>query len=124
MSAEPAVDLDGALRWVGGDRRLLLELIGLFVEDLPGRLTGLKEASATRDVRQLERLAHSLKASAAILGAGDLRGAALALEEAVRSRRLDAAPGLLADLEREAGRVSAFFDDPAWRTRLEGGAPA
>jgi HPt (histidine-containing phosphotransfer) domain-containing protein len=120
--SEPAVDLEGALRWVGGDRRLLRELIELFVDDMPKRLTGLKEATATRDVRQLERLAHTLKGSAGILGAGALQVAAQGLEEAMRARRLEVMPELLAALERELERVGVFFADPGWRTFLGQGA--
>ncbi|OGL00781.1 MAG: hypothetical protein A3E31_10950 [Candidatus Rokubacteria bacterium RIFCSPHIGHO2_12_FULL_73_22] len=117
------MDLESALRQVGGNRRLLLELVEVFVEDIPNRLRGLKEASVTRDVRQLERLAHNVKGSAGILGAAALRSAALTLEDAARERRLDSAPGLLTALERELDRVAAFFADPGWRTRLAQGAP-
>ena len=37
-AVERPVDLAVALRWLGGDQRLLRELVGIFVEDGPKRL--------------------------------------------------------------------------------------
>src|SRR5437899_9131691 len=79
--AEP-VDLAIAMRWLGGDRRLLLELVGIFMDDGPKRLDSLRAAMSASDILQVEHVAHSLKGSAAILGAADLQSAALALEDA------------------------------------------
>src|SRR4029450_9466295 len=79
---ERPVDLSVALRWLGGDRHLLSELVGIFVEDGPQRLQAIRGALPASDVRQVEQVAHSLKGSASILGATQLQGAALALEDA------------------------------------------
>ncbi|MGH7276460.1 MAG: Hpt domain-containing protein [Candidatus Rokuibacteriota bacterium] len=117
------VDLAVARRWVGGDRTLLLELVGIFVGEAAARIAELRSALTARDVRDLERLAHSLKSSAGILGAQDLQGLCAALEAAVREQRLEAAPELLARLDGELTRVVAFFRDPAWQDRLDGVQP-
>jgi len=45
----PSVDLARAMHWVGGDRRLLGELVAIFVEEAPGRLAELRRAAAARD---------------------------------------------------------------------------
>lgn len=117
---EPAsVDLAVALHWVGGDRGLLLELVGIFVDEAPGRLVELQGAAAARDAATVERVAHSLKGSAGILGAARLRAASAELEERAITKRLDGAPGLLAPLEGELERVLAFFRDPAWPGKLD-----
>ena len=113
------VDLAVALHWVGGDRRLLLEIVAIFVEEAPTRLAELKRAAAERDAVTLERVAHSLKGSAGILGAEGLRTVSGALEEGAAAKRLEGAPDLVAGVERELAGVLAFFGDPAWRSGLD-----
>ena len=96
-AAEGPVDLAVALRWLGGDQELLRELVGIFIDDGPKRLKALREAMTASDVQQLEQVAHSLKGSAAILGASRLQESALALEEAAHDGRA----------ENGVGRVTA-----------------
>jgi HPt (histidine-containing phosphotransfer) domain-containing protein len=117
-AAEP-VDLAVAMRWLGGDRRLLQELVGIFVDDGPRRLDSLRSAMTTSDVDQLEHVAHSLKGAAGILGAADLQSAALALEEAAHDRSPDYGPDLIDRVTRELERAIAFFADPRWPARLD-----
>jgi HPt (histidine-containing phosphotransfer) domain-containing protein len=112
-----------ARRWVGGDRTLLLELVGIFVEEASARIRELRGAVASRDARELERVAHSLKGSATILGARSLQDLCAALEEATRERRLEPAPELVTRIDGELGRVVAFFQDGAWQSRLGGVEP-
>jgi HPt (histidine-containing phosphotransfer) domain-containing protein len=121
--ADPPVDLAVARRWVGSDRTLLLELVGIFVGEAASRIAELRGALTSRDARELGRLAHSLKSSSGILGAQDLQGLCAALEEVVREKRLEAAPELLARLDAELARVVAFFRDSAWKDRLDGVQP-
>ena len=117
--AEGPVDLAVALRWLGGDQALLRELVGIFVDDGPKRLEALREAMKAADVQQLEQVAHSLKGSAAILGAARLQESALALEETAHDGRAENGVDLVADIAREIERVLAFFADPAWAERLD-----
>lgn len=117
---EPAsVDLARALHWVGGDRRLLRELVGVFVEEAPGRLAELKRGAAARDATTVERVAHSLKGSAGLLGAASLLAACAELEERAVAKRVDGVADLVARVEGELERVLAFFRDPAWQGRLD-----
>ncbi len=112
------VDLGVARRWVGGDRALLLELVGIFVGEAPARLGALRAAVASRDTKVLERLAHSLKGSAGLLGAKGLQGICAELEEVAVGKRLGDAPGLVAQIDSELGRVVTFYRDPAWQDGL------
>jgi HPt (histidine-containing phosphotransfer) domain-containing protein len=114
-----SVDLAVALHWVGGDRRLLGELVGVFVEEAPARLAELRQAVRTQDAATLERVAHTLKGSAGLLGAQSLRTASGMVEERAIGKRLEGTPDLVAGIERELARVLAFFGDPAWRTGLD-----
>ena len=121
---EPApVDLARALHWVGGDRRLLRELVGVFVEEAPGRLAELRRGAAARDAATVERVAHSLKGSAGLLGAASLQAASAELEERALAKRVDGVADLVARVEGELERVLAFFRDPAWPGRLDPEAP-
>ena len=118
-AAEHPVDLAVAMRWLGGDRRLLSELVGIFVDDGPKRLQAIRVALTEADVQQIEHAAHNLKGSAAILGATRLQTAALALEDAAHDGHTEDGPDLVAQIAREMDRVIAFFADPAWTDRLD-----
>jgi HPt (histidine-containing phosphotransfer) domain-containing protein len=113
------VDLAVAMRWLGGDRGLLSELVGIFVDDGPKRLQAIRAALTASDVRQIEHVAHSLKGSAAILGATRLSTAALALEDAAHDGHTEKSPDLVAAIARELERVMEFFADPGWTDRLD-----
>ena len=118
-AAERPVDLAVAMRWLGGDRRLLCELVGIFVDDGPKRIQAIRAALTASDVRQVEQVAHSLKGSASILGATRLQTAALALEDAAHDGHTENGPALVAQIARELDKVMAFFADPAWADRLD-----
>jgi HPt (histidine-containing phosphotransfer) domain-containing protein len=118
-ATEHPVDLSVALRWLGGDRHLLSELVGIFVEDGPKRVQAIRLALTASDVRQVEQVAHSLKGSASILGATQLQSAALALEDAAHDGHTENGPALVAQIARELDKVMAFFADPAWTDRLD-----
>ena len=119
QAAERPVDLAVAMRWLGGDRRLLSELVTIFVDDGPKRLQAIRAALTASDVRQVEHVAHSLKGSAAILGATQLQTAALALEDAAHDGHTENGSDLVAQIARELDRVMAFFADPAWADGID-----
>lgn len=119
QAAERPVDLAVAMRWLGGDRRLLSELVTIFVDDGPKRLQAIRAALTASDVRQVEHVAHSLKGSAAILGATQLQTAALALEDAAHEGHTENGSDLVAQIARELDRVMAFFADPTWADRID-----
>ena len=83
---EPVIDLPVVLERVEDDRELLRELVGLFLDDAPPRLTAIHDAVDSRDADGLRRSAHALKGSA-----GNL--AALAVFEAARELELTAPTG-------------------------------
>jgi len=118
-AAELPVDLAVAMRWLGGDRGLLSELVGIFVDDGPKRLQAIRVALTASDIQQLEHVAHSLKGSAAILGATRLQTAALALEDAAHAGHTENGPDLVAAIARELDRVITFFANPAWKDGLD-----
>lgn len=93
------------LRDEGSD--LLLDLIEIFLRETPERLQLLANAAATGDYAQAERSAHTLKSSAAALGAESMRAVAAEAEAAAHSGQLDPVVPLIARLRREAEVVEA-----------------
>ncbi len=104
--ADAAIDDEGVLARVGGDRDLLAELVGMFRQESPAALKDLREAIAHGDAPRLERAAHKLRGSLVAFGAGPAAQAALALETLGRQGTVNAAETPLRDLEREIGRLT------------------
>lgn len=113
----PAVDPD-VLQMLAdlqepGEPDLLRELLTLFLRDTPERLEALRHALAAGDLESAGRAAHSLKGSAANLGAMDLHELASQTEQ--RARAADAAgvqlylEGLDAEYRRVYAELSAVL---------------
>jgi two-component system sensor histidine kinase/response regulator len=111
----PAVDLNGALEAVGGDRELLREAIGLFLEqDYPRHRAKLREGLARQDARAIRAAAHGIKGAVDSFGGRAARDAALCLETMGRRGDLSVAQRALEELEAEMERFAAFFAQPQW----------
>lgn len=101
-SSPPILDVQGTLARLKGDTAFLETLFGVFVEDLPVKLTAIERALAQSDMTVLQRTAHSLKGASATVGALALRDSAFAMENAGR----DADPGQAAQLLPELKRLA------------------
>jgi len=110
----PAVDPEviAGIRELQGEDGvdLLTELIDMFARDVPRRLADLRRAVEGDDTVAVLNGAHSLKGSSASLGATHLAVLCGQLEQCGRTRRLDGAADLLADVAREFERVRAALD--------------
>ena len=89
--------LDRLKEW-GGDK-LLAQMIHLFLENAPGRMTQIRTGISGDDVKESEKGAHSLKSSAANLGASHLRTIAADMERVAAGGDTAAAAALLPSLE-------------------------
>jgi HPt (histidine-containing phosphotransfer) domain-containing protein len=78
------IDLDD------GQTGLLAELFGLFKEDTPSRMEGLKRALADGNSVAVSELAHALKGASGTIGAKHMREIAHNLEKAGKAGSLDA----------------------------------
>jgi len=103
--AVPAFDESAALEYVGGDRELLSELIGIFAVDGVEYLHALQEAMAASDPAALMRAAHTLKGSLRVLGARRAAELSAQLEALGRAGDLEPAPLVLEAFEPELQRV-------------------
>jgi HPt (histidine-containing phosphotransfer) domain-containing protein len=78
--ARPILDRQAALNHVGGDTRLLGELVDVFLSSCPDLMADLHKAVAGRDGAAVRRLAHLLKGSVGGFGAAAAFEAAVRLE--------------------------------------------
>ncbi|WP_432574608.1 response regulator [Kineococcus sp. SYSU DK005] len=99
-------DLGGAD--TDADRLLFSQLLTSFVERAPQAVAGLELAVLSGDARALETLAHSLKGSAANLGADALAQRCADLEDRTRAGE-PPADGSLAGLREELERTCRTF---------------
>lgn len=74
-------------------------LIGMFLEEAPGQINDLKQAFVASDTARVRHLAHSLKSSAATLGAAQLAQTFAELERHAREDTLVAVSDLDAMLD-------------------------
>ena len=104
---EHAIDMAiiATLRELGGteDPHLVDELIDLYLQDAPERVTEIQEALRSGDFDLLERASHTLKSASANIGALGLSAQCAELERMARDRRMD-------DAERRAASSRASFD--------------
>ncbi len=75
------VDWRQAFETVGGDRRLLLDLINVFLDEHPRMLLDIQKAVTNHDLKVLKRSAHGLKGALNYLGARHAADLAIQLEE-------------------------------------------
>jgi CheY-like chemotaxis protein len=89
----PRFDRAALVERLGGDEALLADLIRIFVDDAPPRLSALKAALDARDFTRLRAEAHALKGSAGALALKSLADAAGVLEQLAEQKRLGPAQG-------------------------------
>lgn len=100
---EPIIDFEAIenLRALNPeDSGFLKEIIDIFLDDTPARITELKQTLSTGDITGFSRAAHSIKGSSSNVGASRLRSAAERLEHGSKSALIGMEPGLQ-ELESE-----------------------
>ena len=98
---EDVFDRAGLLDRLMGDEELVNEILGEFMEDVPRKLTALKEALDKDDAPSVQREAHTLKGASANIGAVALQKMANQIEVAGEARDLVKAGSLAPQLDRQ-----------------------
>jgi HPt (histidine-containing phosphotransfer) domain-containing protein len=107
------------LREWGGDK-LAGQMVRLFLKNSGARMDQIRTGAGTGDLEEAERGAHSLKSSAANIGAESLRTLATRIESAALEGNAPEALSLLPDLEsmntwwRVKGTISALRGAKGW----------
>src|SRR6267142_23927 len=109
----PPVDLEvlyGLTEAQGdGEPDLIVELIDLYLEDTPRRVTAMREALTRTDGILLGRAAHGLKGSSATLGAGQVADSCAELEQLARTSSFTEVASVLGRLEDELTSLRNTF---------------
>ena len=116
------LDLRDALERLEGDRALLDELLGLFLEDCPPKLERLHQAVDREDMEAVHGLGHAVKGAAANLSLGPIRKAASRVEGAGTEGRVAEARKAIEDLEAEFERLKKYLSSqtaPAGESKTE-----
>ena len=101
MPSAVAFDRSDALARLGGDRRLLGELIALFRVEAPALMASIRKADSENDLEAERLAAHALKGTLGTLGATRAFDAAARLEQAARVADRPRVAAALADLDSE-----------------------
>ncbi|MES1254549.1 MAG: response regulator, partial [Acidobacteriota bacterium] len=100
-----ALDVEGLRHRLGGDEKLLADVLLVFREDCPARLAAIKAAVEARDAKRISSSAHALKGAAGNLSATGLFEAARTLEQIGTDGQLDHAGPAWEHLLAQATRV-------------------
>lgn len=106
----PATDtsaLDRLRRFGGG--KLVGEMIALFLSAAPERVGAARTGHESGDAPAVEMALHSLKSSAAQLGAMQLQRLSERGERLAKAGTLDGVPRLVQELEEELARVREWL---------------
>jgi len=103
-------DFDAALRRLGGDRRLLLELVHIYMEDAPMLLVRISNGVRAANCSDVMHAAHLLRGLAANFGAPSVTEPAKRLEEIANAGRLDEASDTVEELQTEAARLELALE--------------
>jgi two-component system sensor histidine kinase/response regulator len=99
------LDCEEFRKRVGGDTKLLYELIDVFLADLPQLWQNLRDALAHSDAQKLKRAAHTLKGAISVFGAQAAHQAAERVEQLADTGNLAQAAEAVIQLERELDRL-------------------
>ena len=104
------VDIETALKFVGGDKEILKEVVRVFVEDdYPEQLKHLKDGINQHNADTIKAAAHSIKGAVRSLGGITLGNTAFRLEEMGRNQNLDGAEAALQELELEIIQFTEYY---------------
>ena len=105
------LELDRLNEICGGDLEFERELLDEFFKNAPNLLTQVSAAIDTQNQADGQRAAHTLKGSAASIGAGPLSLAAREIEQVFRAGQLAAAAPLVADARARLAELERFIEE-------------
>jgi HPt (histidine-containing phosphotransfer) domain-containing protein len=107
-----------------GDPAPVVKMIRLFLEEAPKEVDAVAEGLSRGDPEAVRRSAHSLKSSAASMGAKDLSDVSARVEGLVRAGEMDDVPPLVELMRTSLSLASAILASEAVRVDpLGGGGP-
>ncbi len=101
---DKVIDPAAVLERFDGDKEVLSEVVGLFLDECPRLVSDVRLAVARRDAAAIDRTAHTLKGSASNFSPSTA-AAALKLEQMGRAGNLTDAEEAFTVLEEEIARL-------------------
>ena len=106
----PVIDLEHAISLVGGNKDIVLEIIGDFKREIPEFLSTVENQYKTEDYAALVATVHKMSGGAAYIGARHLREVSKQLEQKFKTENsLD--HGLYKEILSEVAKVLIFEID-------------
>jgi len=93
-----------------GDDSFLVEIVGIFLKDTPGRVEDIRNGTKHGDAKLVARAAHSLKGSSGNFGATRLQEISRRIEDLANQGDLAGAAGHIAALEAECAVVARAME--------------
>ena len=97
-----------------GDNDVIIEIVEAWFVDNPDRIEALPEAIKADNVEEVQALSHTLKGSAALIGARLLFAPALELNLAAKKGSLENAEAILENIQSEFEKLNSFVSQPNW----------
>lgn len=97
-----------------GDDDVIIEIVEAWFVDNPDRIEALPEAIKANNVEEVQALSHTLKGSAALIGARLLFAPTLELNLAAKKGSLENAEALLENIQSEFEKLKSFVSQPDW----------
>ena len=94
----------------GDNDEFLREIIGIFLQDTPQRITELEQSLVASDQPRFTRAAHSIKGSSSNLGALALRAVAERLEHQSKQSGVAGLEPMIAELKSEFAQATAALE--------------
>jgi HPt (histidine-containing phosphotransfer) domain-containing protein len=110
---QPSLNWEAALEYVGGDERLLREVLSIFVEECPRWLAELDRHIAAGDPNGVRLVAHKLKGALLNLGVEGPGALAAGIEALGRGRSLAGVDTILVRLREELDQLLPAVRDAA-----------
>ena len=103
--------LDTLLQMVGGDADFVDELVDTFLADVPQQLAELRAAAASGTAADAVRPAHTLKGTAASIGARAVEALSRSIEEGARAGSVDGLEARVEELALALADLEAALAD-------------
>lgn len=97
--------LEDLLQRVGGDEKLLRQMIRTFLRESPKRMESIQKSLERRDGEELSSQAHTLKGSVSIFGAGGAAQSTQSLQDLGRIPNFPEAQRVFASLQEEIAKL-------------------
>jgi len=92
------------------DEKLLVELVSIFIKTIPHKINEIKTACGPEAIEDIKRIVHSIKGSAATIGALTMHDISLKIEKAAESYDLEKAVQLINELDVEFNKLKLHLE--------------